>query len=71
MHRLAMSSKDIVEAFCFTDEELMSVIGKKSHANSDELYKEMIEFVRKNPLNEKKYPRGFNQYIKPILQGKL
>lgn len=60
MHRLAMSSLDIVEGYCFTDDELMSIIGKKSHKNSDELYEEMINFVRKNPLNEKKYPRGFN-----------
>lgn len=38
MHMLAMSSLDIVDAFDISDRELLSVLGKKSYKDSEEMY---------------------------------
>jgi hypothetical protein len=58
-----MSSKDIVEGWDFEDDELLSVIGKKSIKDSDHLYSEILRVVRLNPLNQKPIPKGFNRYV--------
>mmetsp|Transcript_51522 Transcript_51522/g.70761 ORF Transcript_51522/g.70761 Transcript_51522/m.70761 type:complete len:97 (+) Transcript_51522:187-477(+) len=71
MHLLAMSSIDIVEAFDISDNELLSVVGKKSYKDSEEMYQNMMDVVRKNPLNQQPIAKGFNRYIRPILDGKL
>lgn len=51
MHLLAMSSQEIVDAFDISDKELLSVVGKKSYKDSEEMYQNMMDVVRKNPLN--------------------
>lgn len=51
MHLLAMSSQDIVDGFDITDKELLSVVAKKSYKDSEEMYQNMMDVVRKNPLN--------------------
>ena len=66
---LAMSLPEICDGFCFDDRELLSVIGKKN--TEQEMYSEMLEVVRKNPLNKNMVHKGFNTYIKPIVQGRL
>mmetsp|Transcript_33684 Transcript_33684/g.24348 ORF Transcript_33684/g.24348 Transcript_33684/m.24348 type:complete len:100 (+) Transcript_33684:1778-2077(+) len=52
MHMLAMSSLDIVDAFDISDRELLSVLGKKSYKDSEEMYQTLMDVVRKNPLNQ-------------------
>ena len=42
---------DVVDAWDFDDEELVSVLGKKGYRNEDELYGEILRAVRANPLN--------------------
>lgn len=71
MHLLAMSSQEIVDAFDISDKELLSVVGKKSYKDSEEMYQNMMDVVRKNPLNQQPIAKGFNRYIRPILDGKL
>lgn len=71
METLAMSLLDISEGFMFEDEELVSVLGKSSHASDTEMYEEMIDIVRANPINQKPLNRGFNRYIRPLIQGKM
>lgn len=66
---LAMSLPDICDGFMFDDRELLSVIGKNN--TEQEMYTEMLEVVRKNPLNQRMVAKGFNTYVKPIIQGKL
>ena len=68
---LAMSSKDIVNGFDFQDEELVSALGKESYEDADQMYSEILRVVRNNPLNKKQVPKGFHQYMRPILHGKL
>lgn len=68
---LAMSLPDLCDGFSFEDEQLISVLGKKSHKNDQELYAEMLEIVRNNPLNKQVAAKGINTYIRPIIQGKL
>jgi hypothetical protein len=46
-----MSSKDVVDGWDFEDDELLSVIGKKSIKDTDQLYAEILRVVRLNPLN--------------------
>jgi len=46
------------------------VLGKK-HENDTEMYEEMLDIVRNNPLNNNMVAKGFNTYVKPIIQGKL
>jgi hypothetical protein len=47
---LAMSLPDITDGFDFEDEQLLSILGKP-HGSDQELYEEMLETARKNPLN--------------------
>jgi hypothetical protein len=68
---LAMSLPDLCDGFSFEDEQLISVLGKKSHKNDQELYTEMLDIVRNNPLNKQIAHKGINTYIRPIIQGKL
>ena len=68
---LAMTLPQITEGFMFQDEELFSVLGKKSHNNDTELYEEMLETVRANPINKNAVGRGVNKYLKPIIQARL
>lgn len=68
---LAMSLPAIVDGFNFMDEQLMSVLGKKSHASDSEMYEEMLDVVRNNPINKNMVAKGINRYIKPMLQGKM
>ena len=49
---LAKNSLDIVDGWDFKDEELLSIIGKKDTKNADKMYQELLDVVRKNPLNE-------------------
>jgi len=70
MHILAMSAQEIADGLDFREEELMSVIGKK-RTSQDEMYQELLEVFRANPLNQHHVPRGFQQYMKPLLKGKL
>ena len=51
MEVLAMSLLDISQGFLFEDEDLVSVLGKSTHKSDVEMYKEMIEIVRCNPIN--------------------
>jgi hypothetical protein len=51
MEILAMSLPEIVDAFGFPDESLISILGKKSHETDKDMYNEMLDNVRKNPLN--------------------
>ena len=71
MEVLAMSLLEICDAFGFDDKSLISVLGKKEHKNDKEMYQEMLDLARKNPLNNRTVPKGFNQYMKPIIQGKM
>lgn len=71
MSQLAMSALDIADGFDFEDEELLSVLGKKNVKDADAMYEELLQLVRKNPVNAKPVPAGFNRYMKPILMGKL
>jgi hypothetical protein len=48
---VGMSSRDIVDGWDFEDDELLSVIGKKSIKDSDHMYSEILRVVRMNPLN--------------------
>lgn len=66
-----MSSIDIVEGWDFKDEELLTVLGKKATKDADELYADLLDTVRKNPINQHPIPKGYNEYIRPILMGKL
>lgn len=66
-----MSSREIVDAFDQTDEELLTVLGKKSIKTQDEMYAEIMRVVRKNPLNRAPVPKGFNKYMRPLILGKL
>ena len=66
-----MSGKEIVDGWDFEDDELLSVIGKKTITDSDQMYGEMLRVVRMNPLNKNPLPKGFNRYVKPLLVGKL
>ena len=66
-----MTSLDIVDAFDVSDKELLSVVGKKSYKDSDEMYQNLMDVVRKNPINQQPIAKGFNRYIRPILDGKL
>ena len=66
-----MSGKEIVDGWDFEDDELLSVIGKKTITDSDQMYTEMLRVVRMNPLNKNPLPKGFNRYVKPLLVGKL
>lgn len=68
---LAMSLPVIVDGFNFMDEQLMSVLGKKSHSSDAEMYEEMLDVVRNNPINKNMVAKGINRYIKPMLQGKM
>lgn len=66
-----MTSFDIVDAWDFKDEELLTVLGKKATKDADQVYEEILRVVRLNPLNQKPVPKGFNEYMRPILLGKL
>lgn len=66
-----MTSLDIVDAWDFTDDELLTVLGKKATKDADEMYTELLNVVRKNPLNKHPIPKGFNEYMRPYLVGKL
>ena len=68
---VGMSSKDIVDGWDFEDDELLSVVGKQSIKDSDQMYSEILRVVRLNPLNKNPLPKGFNRYVKPLLIGKL
>jgi hypothetical protein len=68
---LAKSSLDIVDAWDFKDEELLTVIGKKDTKDSEEMYQDILDVVRKNPLNKNPVPKGFNRYMRPVLLAKL
>lgn len=67
---LAMSLPDICDGFAFEDKQLLSVLGKK-HKNDKEMYEEMLDIVRNNPINKNMVPRGFNKFVKPLVHGKL
>ena len=45
-----MSLPDITDGFDFEDEQLLSILGKP-HGSDRELYEEMLETARKNPIN--------------------
>ena len=68
---VAASSLDLVDGWDFKEDELLSVIGKKGTKDSDEMYKELLDLVRLNPLNAKPVPKGFNRYMRPLIIGKL
>eukprot|EP00347_Sterkiella_histriomuscorum_P013776 403363411 len=68
---LGMSSIDIVEGWDFKDEELLTVLGKKATKDQDQLYADLLNTVRKNPINQNPIPKGYNEFIRPILLGKL
>jgi len=69
--KLAQSLPTIVDAWDFDDEELVSVLGKKSHGSEDDLYREMLRVVRANPLNRNPVPKGFMRHVQPLIMGKL
>lgn len=62
---LAMSSLEIVEAWDFHDSELVSALGRKDMKDDQQMYKEILDVVRKNPLNKNPVPKGFNRYMRP------
>ncbi|CDW84516.1 peroxisomal acyl-coenzyme a oxidase 1 [Stylonychia lemnae] len=68
---LGMTSLDIVDGFDFKDPELLSIIGRKEVKNQEQLYEELLNVVRKNPINSKPVPLGYQEYIRPLLVGKL
>lgn len=70
MEVLAMSLPDICDGYGFDDRQLTSVLGKK-HGSDIEMYQEMLDNVRNNPLNKVTVAKGFNQYIKPMIMGKM
>lgn len=41
------------------DKELMTVLGKKNQTSED-IYRQTLEMVRKNPMNLNPVPKGFN-----------
>ena len=71
MQTLAMSSLDIVDAFDFDDRELLTALGQKRFQSDSDMYKEIMEVVRANPLNKNPTSRGFTKYMRPLLLGKL
>lgn len=66
-----MSSYDIVDGWDFMDQELLSVLGKRTNKTQEELYADLLSVVRKNPINQHPIPKGYNEYVRPILLGKL
>jgi predicted protein tyrosine phosphatase len=46
-----MSALDIVDAYDFNDDELVSVLGKKNYKSIDGMYANILDIVRNNPLN--------------------
>jgi len=56
-------AEDIVEAFDFRDEELLSAIGSKKTKTDEEIYENILSIARKNPLNKHPVPKGFNNYM--------
>ena len=69
MASLAAAALDIVDGWDFQDEELVSVLGKKATKNADQIYEELLEICRANPLNHKPVPKGFNQHMRPLIMG--
>jgi hypothetical protein len=69
--KLSQTLPTIVDAWDFDDEELVSVLGKKSHGSEDDLYREMLRVVRANPLNRNPVAKGFMRHVQPIIMGKL
>ena len=70
LEMLAMSLPEITDGYMFEDEQLLSVLGKH-HTNETEMYEEMLETVRANPINKRAVAKGFNKYMQPIVNGRL
>lgn len=68
---LAMSLPDICDGYMFDDDELLSVIGKRSHKNDGEMYEEMLDVVRNNPINKRTVAKGIAEHIRPLVLAKL
>jgi len=66
-----MTSIDIVDGFDFKDQELLSIIGRKEVKNQEQLYHDLLNVVRQNPMNKKTAPLGYNEYIRPLVLAKL
>ena len=66
-----MTSLDIVDAWDFSDDELLTILGQKATPDADAVYSEILRVVRLNPLNKHPVPKGFNEHMRPILLGKL
>jgi acyl-CoA oxidase len=57
----------LIEAWEFPDEVLISAIGN----SYGDIYETQMEWARNSRLNKTPVPKGFNEYFKPILTGKL
>jgi len=49
----------------------MSLIGRKDIKDQEQMFENIMKNVRLNPLNKKLAPLGYNEYIRPLLIGKL
>lgn len=54
--KVGMAAREVVEGFDFMDDELLTVLGKKSTKTEDEMYAEILRVVRLNPINQKVVP---------------
>ena len=57
----------LIESWEFPDEILISAIGN----SYGDIYETQLEWARNSRLNKTPVPRGFDQYFRPILTGKL
>lgn len=66
---LAMTLPIITDGFMFDDRDLMTVLGKGSHKSDTDLYAEMLDVVRNNPINKRTVAKGVHKYITPLVIG--
>ena len=58
---------NLIESFKITDNSLNSCIGN----SYGDIYEQQLEWAKKSSLNQKKYIKGFEKYLKPFYTSKL
>lgn len=67
LHRLAMTSLDIVDGWDIEEQEFASLLARKDDT-ADEMYSNMIRHFRQNPINQK-LVKGFNSTMRPFFMN--
>ncbi|KAL6074611.1 Acyl-coenzyme A oxidase (Acyl-CoA oxidase) [Balamuthia mandrillaris] len=57
----------LVDAFGFSDYALNSSLGRKD----GDVYEHLFHWAKENPLNAHHQPPGYQEYLKPLLTGKV